>query len=81
MISLNGPHLGTLEVKELIKHTARTCRERKQYKKAHSIKTKRPRDTDSKQTQVTLSVEPKFMENDEEYLDAITPQKIHHFKF
>ena len=31
--------------------------------------------TDSKHTQVKLCVEPEFMENVEEYLNAITPQK------
>ena len=34
MISLNGPQLGTLEIKELIKHTARIYGEWKQYKKS-----------------------------------------------
>ena len=32
MISIKEPQLATLEVKELIKHTARACREWKQYK-------------------------------------------------
>ena len=40
MISLNGPQLRTLEAEELIKHTARIYRERKQYKKAPIIKRK-----------------------------------------
>ena len=38
MISLNGSQLRTLEAKELIKHTTRIYGERKQYKKAPSIK-------------------------------------------
>ena len=37
--------------------------------------------TDSKHTQVTLCAESEFAENVEEYLDVITPRKIHHFKF
>ena len=41
MISLNGPQFGTLEAKELIKHTARIYGEWKQYKKAPSIKQKK----------------------------------------
>ena len=40
MISLNGPQLGTLEAKELIKLAARIYGERKQYKKAPNIKWK-----------------------------------------
>ena len=32
MISIKGPQLATLEAKELIKHTARIHRERKQHK-------------------------------------------------
>ena len=57
MISLNGPELGTLEAKELIKLTARIYGERKQYKKAISIKRKEQEtQTDSKHTQVTQHV-------------------------
>ena len=87
MISLNGPQIGTLEAKKLMKHTARIYGERKQYKKAPSIKQKeQDTQTDSKHTQVTLCVEPEFMENAEEYLDYPRkiinyPRKIHHFKF
>ena len=76
MILLNGPPFGTGEAKEMIKHTARIYEEWKQYKKAPSIKQKEQEtQTDSKHTKVTLCVEPKFMENVEEYLDTITPEK------
>ena len=40
MISLNGPQLGILKAKELVKLTSRIYGERKQYKKASSIKQK-----------------------------------------
>ena len=73
---LNGPQLGTLEAKELIKHTARIYGECEQYKKAPSIKQKQQEtQTDSKHTQVTLCAESEFMENIKEYLNAITPGK------
>ena len=53
MISLNGPQLGTLEIKELIKHIARIYGEWKQYKKALSIKQKEQEAQNySKHTQV-----------------------------
>ena len=43
--------------------------------KAPSIKQKEQEtQTHSKHTQVTLCIEPEFMENVEEYLDAITPE-------
>ena len=55
---------------------------RNRLKKAPSIKQKEQEtQTELKHTQVTLWIEPEFMENVEEYLDAITPEKIHHFKF
>ena len=62
MISLNGPQLGTLEANELIKHTARTYGERKQSKKAPSIKKKEQEtQADSKHTQVMLCVESELI--------------------
>ena len=81
MLSLNGPQIGEIEAKELIKHTARIYGERQQYKKVASIK-QREQETDSKHTYVILCVESEFMENVEECLDVITPdRKIRHFKF
>ena len=82
LISLNGPQLGTLEAKELIKHTARIYGERKQYKKAPGIKQKEQEtQTASIHTQVTLCVESEFMENVEEYLDAIIAIFCNHLQF
>ena len=79
MILLNGPQLGTLKAKELIKDTARIYGERKQYKKGPSSEQKEQEiQTDSKYFQVMLCVESAFMQNVEECLNAITPQKIHH---
>ena len=76
MISIKGPQLATLEAKELIKHTARINRERKQYKNPPSIKQKdQETQTDSKHTQVTLGAESEFAENVEECLDIITSEK------
>ena len=69
MMSLNGPQLGTLEAKKLIKLPWRIYGERKQYKKRLVLNKKSKR-----HTQVTLCIEPEFMENVEEYLAAITPE-------
>ena len=60
----------------MIKHTARIYIERKQYKKAPSIKQKKQEtQTGSKHTQVTPCAESQFMENVKECLDAITIEK------
>ena len=49
---------------------------RNRLKKAPSIKQKEQEtQTESKHTQVTQWTEPEFMENVEEYLQAITPKK------
>ena len=74
-ISLNGPQLRTLEAKELIKHIERIYGERKQYKKAPSIKQKEQEtQADSIHTRVRLCVRSKLMENIEECLDVITQE-------
>ena len=63
VISLNGPQLGTLEAKELIKNVPKTHGEQNQYKETPIIKQKKERvQTNSKQTQVKLYVESKLLE-------------------
>ena len=58
------------------KHNARLYAERKQYKKTPIIKQKQQQtQTDAKLTQVMLCAESEFVENVEECLDVITPEK------
>ena len=59
-----------------MKRTSRLYGEQKQYKVTRSIKQKQQEtQADSKHTQVMLCAESEFVENIEEFLNVITPEK------